>query len=265
MSMAAANPRPSIPGRRWPVLIAALAALGLSCDGSGDDSPLPASLDWRDHGGNFVTSTSKEQGLCDSCWAFAATAMAESYYAISHRISNPTIDLSQQTLISCADDGSCTNGGNIGQALDFIRDQGLPDESCFPYKGEQEGCDARCADWAAGAVTIPGWAWVDEDTVDDEAIKHALMNGPVTAFFHEDSGYDAYTGGVYKCEGERTEGSHFVLLIGWDDAAGAWIAKNSYGPNWGENGFFRIAYGTCGIGQWVAQVTGNGTGAAGEN
>jgi C1A family cysteine protease len=240
------------------VMIAALAFAGISCGGG--DEKLPASLDWRNNGGNFVTSTSKEQGQCDSCWAFAATAMTESYYAITNKISNPTIDLSQQTLISCAQDGSCTYGGNIGQALDFIRDQGLPDESCFPYKGQQEDCGMRCADWASGAVKIPGWTWVDEDKADDEAIKRALMSGPVTAYFHEDSTFDAYTGGVYECPGERTDGNHFVLLIGWDDSAGAWIAKNSYGPGWGENGFFRIAYCTCGIGQWVAQVTGASAG-----
>ncbi len=82
------------------------------------------------------------------------------------------------------------------------------------------------------------------------------MKGHVTAWFHVYSDFDGYTGGVYKCEGEKL-GDHFVLLIGWDDSEGAWIAKNNWGTWWGENGFFRIAYDVCGIGQWIAQVNGD--------
>jgi C1A family cysteine protease len=29
--------------------------------------------------------------------------------------------------------------------------------------------------------------------------------------------------------------------------AGCWIARNSWGTGWGDSGYFRIAYGECGI------------------
>ena len=35
--------------------------------------------------------------------------------------------------------------------------------------------------------------------------------------------------------------------------AGCWIAKNSWGPSWGDHGFFRIAYGQCAIESWAVQ------------
>jgi len=227
--------------------LVALAALATADD-------LPASLDWRDNNGNFVTAP-KDEGDCASCWAFAAAALAESYNAIENGDANPTIDLSEQTLVSCAGDGSCTSGGDIGQALDFVSNTGLPPESCFPYEGEQESCN-RCADWESNVTKIPGWSWVDQDQASDEAIKRALVNGPVTAWFHVHSELEDYTSGVYKCQGDYV-GDHFVLLIGWDDSQGAWIAKNNWGTDWGENGFFEIAYDACGIGQWVAQVSQN--------
>jgi hypothetical protein len=37
------------------------------------------------------------------------------------------------------------------------------------------------------------------------------------------------------------------LFVGYDDTQGCWICKNSWGSAWGESGFFRIAYGQCGI------------------
>lgn len=64
----------------------------------------------------------------------------------------------------------------------------------------------------------------------------------------------AYLGG-----GELNQLNHAILLLGWDDnqewetetgetGQGVWIAKNSWGTEWGEGGFFTIAYGSAGIG-----------------
>jgi C1A family cysteine protease len=38
--------------------------------------------------------------------------------------------------------------------------------------------------------------------------------------------------------------------VGYDDPNGCWICKNSWNTTWGEQGFFRIAYGECGIESW---------------
>lgn len=219
---------------------------------SSDD--LPGSLDWRDNGGNFVTSP-KDEEECASCWAFAAAGMTESYHAIKNNVTDPTLDLSEQTLVSCSHDGSCTRGGDMAEALDFIRDTGLPDETCFPYEGQQEKCD-RCEGWKSSVTKIPGWSWVTESTKDNDAVKRALQKGPVTAWFQPEYNFEGYTGGTYQCDSGDQEENHFVLLIGWDDSEGVWIAKNNWGSDWGESGFFKIAYNACSFGKWVARVGG---------
>lgn len=60
----------------------------------------------------------------------------------------------------------------------------------------------------------------------------------------------SYKSGIYKYNGTAKEsGGHAVKLIGWGNQNGEnyWIAANSWGSGWGENGYFRIAFGQCGI------------------
>jgi len=54
-----------------------------------------------------------------------------------------------------------------------------------------------------------------------------------------------YKSGVYY-SGGTYEGSHIVLLVGYDDYNQCFIVKNSWGTGWGENGFFQIAYSEVG-------------------
>lgn len=55
--------------------------------------------------------------------------------------------------------------------------------------------------------------------------------------------FSKYGGGVYSyTSGNYTGWNHFVLIVGWDDSEGALKCKNSWGTEWGEDGFFRISY-----------------------
>ena len=47
-------------------------------------------------------------------------------------------------------------------------------------------------------------------------------------------------------------GDHAICVVGFDDANGCWICKNSWGPGWGESGWFKIGYGECGMGSSFA-------------
>jgi len=50
---------------------------------------------------------------------------------------------------------------------------------------------------------------------------------------------------IYKGYG-KIDGSHAIRLLGWGEENGEkyWIAANTYGPGWGDNGFFKIPRGS---------------------
>lgn len=66
----------------------------------------PVSLDWRNK--NIITSI-KNQGSCGSCWTFATNAYGESRM-IQRGQADLSIDLSEQYLLSCTPQCSCSGG-----------------------------------------------------------------------------------------------------------------------------------------------------------
>ena len=216
----------------------------------------PGFFDWRQNGGNYLTpvrSQSLPGSSCSSCWAFSAVAAAESMLEIEAEDPNWNPDLSEQMVVSCSS-GSC-DPDTIPTALDFMAAEGVADEACMSYGANGAiACESACRDWPQRTWFAGDWRAVAGD---ERSLKRALLQGPVIAKMDLYADFFRYEGGVYPCERDSLSfGGHFVLLTGWDDASGAWIGKNSYGPDWGEDtngatgerGWFRIAYHACDIG-----------------
>ena len=76
------------------------------------------------------------------------------------------------------------------------------------------------------------------------------LHGPIESGFYVYSDFKDYKSGVYQ-RGKHTQllGGHAVKIIGWgkENDTEYWIVANSWGETWGENGYFRIAFGECGI------------------
>ena len=212
----------------------------------------PAAYDWRNVGGASYISPVKDQAGCGSCVAFGVTAVFESMVRIAAKEPALRVDLSEAYAFFCLgpDHGAapCPDGGWWpDDALTAMHQSGITDELNYPYTDQNQPC-RRGADWQSRLTTFDHWT--TRDTV--AAMKTYLSTvGPMTACFtiYEDF-YYYYTGGVYTYH-EATSGDviggHCVQIVGYNDAQHCWIAKNSWGTGWGENGFFRIAYGSAGI------------------
>ena len=197
--------------------------------------PLPASLDWRDNNGNYVSAIT-DQKKCGSCWAFAMTAGLESNVLRTQNNSGP-VDLSEQVMVSCSGAGSC-NGGQLN--ANYLQKTGLPAESVYPYTATDGSCAAAAPGWQSTAKKIASWGSVSKNV---EAIKTALNEyGPLPIAYYVYEDFKLYKSGIYSYTTGKRLGGHAVLLVGYNDAEQYFIVKNSWSTAWGENGFFRIAY-----------------------
>ena len=202
---------------------------------------MPSSLDWRNNGGNFVTGI-RDQGGCGSCWAFGSVAGLESRTLIANHTPGVDLDLSEQVVVSCSGLGNCGGGYLVDN---FFVNTGVPLESCYPYTATNGLCANVCANWQSNTYKVSRYTWIvpygSQQTV--EAIKSALVAyGPTEVTFATYNDFYWYVSGVYSHVTGSLVGYHAVLVVGYDDANGCFIAKNSWGKGWGEGGFFRIAY-----------------------
>ena len=246
---------------------------------------LPISFDWRDakldenkhgvpgnnQGYNWITSV-KAQGRCKACWAFGTIGAIEGIFNILYEDPNMDWDLSEQYPVSCAtpDYGIFGCTGSISfldkNFLDWFVDEETLPESCFPWDsrdGVSPGCSNKCDDWQNQLKEIEAYYWVTNDIEiteeDRDQIKSALINkGPLVAYMHVYSDFSNYESGIYtKSQDSSWVGPHVVTIIGYnieDENNQYWICKNSWGTSWGENGFFKIKFGECGIDSRVAFI-----------
>jgi C1A family cysteine protease len=198
------------------------------------------SLDWRTKGG---VSPVKDQGNCGSCWAFSAVAYLESQ-ALIKKQSNATF--SEQQLVDCdhLGDQGC-NGGLMQTALQYFQQNGVESDKAYPYTARGGQCKYNKGSVVANVSNIKCYEGVNNATVQG----YLTTAGPLSIAVDATS-FQTYRGGVLNCRFSRL--NHGVLLVGYTQDT--WIIKNSWGKNWGEQGFVRVsnvAGSNCGVGAYV--------------
>ncbi|MDY6951351.1 MAG: C1 family peptidase [Thermodesulfobacteriota bacterium] len=218
---------------------------------------LPATFDWRNHNGRSYIGSVRDQGNCGSCYAFGACAAAEGTYNYALGLYDANgVDFSEAFVAFCLSDhysgfDGCDGSSYDYEELDALVDYGVCNENDYLYTDNEQVCPL-----ATYPATIQFESWHRVPCGDIEAIKTAIMTyGVVDAAVNAGTAFQAYSGGVY----EDTNGScgsspcyytptnHAIALVGWDDnpregGGGCWILRNSWGTEWGEDGYMRIRY-----------------------
>jgi len=199
---------------------------------------LPDSVDWRNKAG--VVTGVKDQGDCGACWAFSATETLESHAAISTGLDAPV--LSAQQMTSCAPNpehcgGTNGCGGNVqGNGFNYSTAAGITIAANYPYKASTGRCDQSKI-----KPCIQNDGYVKLKVNDYSSLMTAVATKGPIAISVAATAFARYGGGILDY-GDCIM-NHAVQLVGYGTTANGtdyWLVRNSWGAQWGENGYVRV-------------------------
>eukprot|EP00826_Nyctotherus_ovalis_P029590 TRINITY_DN2342_c0_g1_i5.p1 TRINITY_DN2342_c0_g1~~TRINITY_DN2342_c0_g1_i5.p1 ORF type:complete len:359 (-),score=63.74 TRINITY_DN2342_c0_g1_i5:168-1244(-) len=222
---------------------------------------LPPAYNWvTDSGYGGCLPPIWDQGSCGSCYAFASVAVFSIRYCMAVAKKNsitgdanmPMIEHSPQDLTSCNIHTLQCNGGMGDYSFKFMEEYGITTLECQPYiDGSNTGPAASaCVPDACGATgtgTFTKHYCKKGSTTkicDRERIKYELYKwGPVLTTMEVFEDFSHYGSGIYQYTDSASRGGHAVVLLGWgnENNTDYWYARNSWGSDWGEGGYFKIA------------------------
>ncbi|XP_055340679.1 procathepsin L-like [Paramacrobiotus metropolitanus] len=208
---------------------------------------LPDFVDWRQKG--YVTPV-KDQGECAGSIYYAITGAVEGQWFSKTR---NLIPLSEQNLMDCCGTppGGCEGGPScsVADAYNYIVTNGIESLQDYPDEGSTGKCQY---DPSKQAAFISGYQIIGATETE---LKAAVANiGPVTAAIDAEGDFQQYSSGVFydpTCYPDDPD--TYVLIVGYGtDPTGGdyWIVKNSWGANWGMEGYILMARNknnNCGI------------------
>lgn len=218
----------------------------------------------------------RDQGACGSCWAFGAVEAMSDRFCI-HNVNE---HVSAEDLVSCCDScGFGCDGGFPGSAWDYWVSDGLvsggnynSNQGCRPYSiqacehhvngslppcgpsQDTPACEQKCEKSFNDTYKHDKHFGSKSYSIssDPAQIQTEIMtNGPVEAAFTVYADFPSYRSGVYQHKSGAELGGHAVKILGWgvENDTPYWLVANSWNPDWGDKGFFKILRGSneCGI------------------
>ena len=227
--------------------------IGGSAENSNYKSPeinadIPVAYDARSTG---CVHAIRDQGQCGSCWAFAATEALSDRICIASK-GKTNVILSPEYMISCDNGNMGCQGGYLNKAWDFLESTGAVEDSCFTYRGVEGDCPAGTCPDGGNFRQYKCQKGSTVNAKNAKAIQSAILaGGPMETGFQVYKDFFNYKSGIYKKTSPFWDyaGGHAVKIVGWGNENGTnyWICANSWSEKWGENGFFKIAFGQVGI------------------
>jgi len=245
---------------------------------------LPPAFDWRNYSGpnftngTYIVTSVKDQSTCGACYAFAAIANVESEVLFKTSTNaSPGPDYSENNAKECnwrelngfinppgTPWGSC-DGGNYYMLASLFSQKGIVDEVYDPYVAGDVACNSSCP----YNKTLLNWSIISNGTMPttNKLKQYIYDHGPVYTALWVDDGFYGYDG-TFTLNYTASPGytNHAVMIVGWNDSdtqhpdqvtglpGQCWIVKNSWGPGWGDAGYFYMHYGSANIGLWSSYM-----------
>jgi len=223
------------------------------------EKALPTIFDWRNHNGQNFLEPVMDQADCGSCYMVSTMRMLSARHKIKTNNSKAE-PWSINFPLMCSEYNQGCKGGYAFLATKWSEDIGLLPESCAPYDVSGT-CKIQCDTkkikkrYHASNHRYVGGFYGNSSSA--EMMLELFHNGPLVVSFEPTDDFMFYSGGVFTnlktgfsapllaANQEWQQVDHAVLLVGWgeENAEKYWIVQNSWGEDWGESGFFKIARG----------------------
>jgi len=217
---------------------------------------LPKTWDWSDANGINYLEPVMDQADCGSCYAASSVRMLTARHKIRQNDTN-ALPWSINFPLHCSEYNQGCKGGYGFLLSKWSDDVGLLPATCMRYN-TAGSCKLECDLKTVGKrFRAANHRYVGSyyGRANEELIKEELYrNGPLAIGIEPDEDFMYYSDGVYKSSTPKKNSTgameweqvdHGVLLVGYGEENGQkyWRIQNSWGPDWGEDGFFRILRG----------------------
>ena len=139
----------------------------------------------------------------------------------------------------------------MDKAFDYcIENNGLHSDKNYPYLGTDNECMINCNVGDRNCTTFDkiygsgDFNYTYTEPYSIYSLKNALLQNPVSIALNANSPiFRFYSSGIIETDNDLSvQLNHAVLLVGYnyDDKGLYWIIQNSWGEDWGDNGFVKI-------------------------
>ncbi|KPA14017.1 protein containing Peptidase C1A, papain [Candidatus Magnetomorum sp. HK-1] len=198
----------------------------------------------------------RNQLTCGACWSFATYGALENYLKTNANLTDDINNFSENHMRynHGFDIGSCSGGNMKMSAAYLLMNKGPINESDDPYHSLSNGFSCQeCMPerYIDSVVFMPGrFDIYDIGYIKQAVYKHGGLYSSM--YFDENKFFQIETSTYYYDDPDNSynDSNHAIVIVGWNDDKeipnapdkGAFIVRNSFGSDWGENGYFYVSY-----------------------
>jgi len=223
---------------------------------------LPDQWIWSSIEGRSLITNIRNQHIpqyCGSCWAHAATSSLSDRIKIARNAAWPDINISPQVLISCSNDDGC-HGGQAYNAFEWMHLNEVTDETCSIYRARGHDNGAQCSAelicencshlkskgcWAQDNYKVYRVDEYGSVSGEQDMMQEIYQRGPIACGIAVPEALESYTGGIFEDTTGDMNIVHDISIVGYGEENGIkfWTVRNSWGSQFGEDGFVRVIRG----------------------
>lgn len=217
-----------------------------------DNVATPDRVSWIEQG---AVTAMKNQGSCGSCWAFGAVGSLEGVYK---RETGVLRAFSEQQVLDCTYDRDGCQGGWMRDGINGIRDTTAgrcASMADYPYVASDGSC--RNEGSALVGARVTGYIDIEEGEASTIA---ALSQQPLSVTICVINSFYSYSSGIYRDDTQTSFPNHALTAVAYTPEYV--LVKNSWGTDWGDDGFIKVArnYNGCSFHTYVGYATLESTG-----